>query len=261
MKQSMQILVFLLSLVITGLNAQSSVAKIDKDEIKKLPQARNIFDVIYLESGVNLSSTTNHINYDRRTGITFGVSTDMDGSTIPFIKNVSILNNFRYQLAIGFEQFGSKWSESEKWESGESSNKVKFRFNYIAPRISFVYDIKSIPGEPYVIAGLKPRILVGGTESWKFKYVSNLEGMEYSETEKGEQDIKDNLKTLDFGFVIGVGKPFTFKGHNFIGELKYEFGLRNIWDFSESDMNGSNNSKLKNNTVNVIFGWRLPFGR
>jgi hypothetical protein len=102
---------------------------------------------------------------------------------------------------------------------------------------------------------------VGGTESWKFKYVSTLEGMEYSNTEKGEQDIKDNLKTLDFGFVIGVGKPFSVKGQNFVGELKYEVGLRNIWDFSEDNMDGSDDSKLKNNTVNVIFGWRLPFGR
>jgi hypothetical protein len=258
MKQSIQILVFSLSLVITGLNAQSSVAKV---EIEEIPQVRDIFDNFYLSMGINLSSTTNHIDYDRRPGITFGISTDMDGSTIPFIKNVSVMKNFRYQLAIGYEQFGSKWSESEKWAGGESSNKVKFRFNYIAPRISFTYDIKSIPGKPYVKAGLKPRILVGGTESWKFKIVGTLEGMEYSDTQKGERDIKDNLKTLDFGFVLAVGKPFTVKGQDFTGELKYEFGLRNIWDFSESDMNGSNNSKLKNNTIGFKIGWRLAFGR
>ena len=174
MKNGMQFLVFWISLVITCLNAQSSMVKINNDEIEKLPQTRNIFDVIHLEAGVNLSSTTNGRDYDRRPGITFGISTDMDGSTVPFFKNVPIMSTLRYQIGIGFEQFGSKWSKTEKWEGGESSEKVKLRFNYIAPRISFVYDIKSIQGKAYVKAEVKPRFLIGGTDSWKMKIVKTF---------------------------------------------------------------------------------------
>lgn len=218
---------------------------------------RNIFDVIHLEAGVNWASTTNHIDYDRRLGIIFGVSTDMDGSTIPFIKNVPVINNFRYQIGLGFEQFGSKFNESEKWEGGEYSNEFKLRFNYIAPRISFVYDVKFLPGKTHVKAGLKTRILLSGTDSWKVKYTN----FEYSETDSGEEDIKDNLKKIDVGVLIGVGQSFSLYGKDFTAELLYEFGLRNIWDDSDSNMNGSNNTTLKNNGIQVIFGWRLPFGR
>ena len=252
MKIIIRISIILTSFIICNLMAQDipvSVTTIDRDMIEKLPESRNFFDVLKATAGINSSSTTNHDDYDRRGGITLRASTDSDGSNVPFIKNVPVLNTFRYDVGVQYEQLGSKLSTSTSWEGGKSSSDIKLRFNYLSFPMTFEYDLSFIPCFLYLTSGFTPRFLIGGTENWKYKSSYQSGDMEYSDTQKGEQDIKEYTNAFDLGFTIGIGKPFSWRNHNFDLEIAYEKGLFNVWDDSNSDSEESNNFKLKNNSL------------
>jgi hypothetical protein len=237
MKQLVTIMSISLTLAVGILNAQS------ESVLKK------VLEGLYLQGGINSSSTTNHIDYDRLIGTSFGVGTIMDGGDLPLIKDVPVLSTLNFDIGFHFEQFGSKWGESDQWEGGEYSNDFDWRFNYL----SFPLFVEYMLCKAYLLGGLKFRFLVGGTESWKFTTVSG--DMKYSDS--GDEDIKDSLKTLDYGLVFGAGMPFTWKDQNFRIEAAYEIGLRDIADFPDSNSSDSNNSSLKNNSFLVSFAWQL----
>lgn len=254
MKQIIQIVVFSLSLIVSSISAQA-VTKLNVDEIEKLPNARNLSDFLYVGTGINSASTVNTIDYGRRTGISFGVGVVLNGGSVPFVKDVPVLSDLRYNIGLGIEQFGSKFSTSDTWEGGEYSNDVKLRLNYL----SFPITVEGMLCQAYLLAGLKFRFLLGGTESWKYTSVWYSGDMEYSDTEKGEEDVKDYVKNFDTGFVFGAGMPLQWKSHLFRLEAKYEIGLRNIWDDSDSGSNGSSSSSLKNNSFNLSASYVIPW--
>jgi hypothetical protein len=256
MKQIIQIVVFSLSLIVSSINAQT-VTSINADELKKLPKGRSLSDYLYIGAGINSSSTVNTIDYDRRPGISFDAGVVLKGGSVPFIKDVPVLSDLRYNIGIGFEQFGSKFSTSDTWDGGEYSNDVKLRFNYL----SFPITVEGMLCQAYLLGGLKFRFLLGGTESWKYTSVWYSGDMEYSDSEKGEEDVKDYVKNFDLGFVVGTGMPFQWKNHLFRLEAKYEIGLRNIWDDSDSGSSGSNSSSLKNNSFKLSASYLIPFGK
>jgi hypothetical protein len=241
MRQIVNVMIISLVLAASVVNAQS------ESVLKK------VLEGLYLQGGLNSSSTTNSIDYDRRLGTSFGVGTRLDGGDLPLVNNVPALSDLKYNFGFQFEQFGSKWSESDQWDGGKYNNEIELRFNYL----SFPLLVEYMLCNAYLIGGLKPRILVGGTESWKFKSVYYSGDMEYSDTSSGDEDIKDDMKTLDFGLVFGAGLPFSWKDHNFRVEAKYEIGLRDISDYSDSSSNGSSSSSLKNNSFLISFAWQL----
>ncbi len=243
MKRLQNIIMILITLAVGIVNAQS------ESVLKK------VLEGLYLQGGLNSSSTTNHIDYDRLIGTSFGVGTIMDGGDLPLIKDIPVLSTLNYNIGFHFDQFGSKWGESDKWDGGEYSNDYEFRFNYLSFPLLVEYTLCNA----YLMGGLKPRILIGGTEKWKFKSVYLSGDMEYSDTDSGDEDIKDYLKTLDFGLVFGAGMPLTWKEHNFRVQATYEIGLRDIADFPGSNSDNSNNSSLKNNSFLVSFAWQLAF--
>jgi hypothetical protein len=257
----MRISIIIASIVISNLTAQDvpiSVTEIDRDMIEKLPNSRKFLDILKIHAAVNISTTTNHADYNRRPGISIGVSTDSDGSKVPLIKNVPVLNTFRYNVGFQYEQLGSKLSTSNSWEGGKSSSVIKLRLNYLSFPMTFAYDLLFLPCQLYLMSGFTPRFLIGGTENWKYKSSYESGGMEYSDTQKGEEDIKDYTKTFDLGFVIGFGKPFSWKNHNFNLEATFEKGLFNIWDNSNSDSEDSGDSKLKNSSLKLTASYVLP---
>jgi len=241
MKRLQNLLILLITLAVGIVNAQTE------------PVLKKVLEGLYLQGGINSSSTTNHIDYDRLIGMSFGIGTLMGGSDLPLIKDVPVLSNLNYNFGFQFEQFGSKWGESDQWDGGEYNNDYEFRFHYLSFPLLVEYTLCNA----YLMGGLKPRILIGGTENWKFKSVQFSGDMKISDTSSGDEDIKDYLKTLDFGLVFGAGMPLTWKDHNFRVEAKYEIGLRDIADFPGSDSDASNNSSLKNNSFLVSFAWQL----
>ncbi|MEE9189392.1 MAG: porin family protein [Candidatus Neomarinimicrobiota bacterium] len=237
MKVAVSVLMMITGLWVSDLNGQ------DPRTIDRIMQN------LYIDAGLNSSTTTNHEDYDRRAGLTFGVGTILDGSDLPGINNISVLSDLRYDLGIKFEQFGSKWGDSQSWEGGRFSESFDLRFTYL----SFPLLVQYVLCEAYLMGGLKPRFLVGGTEGWKITTVFSSDDMETKNVESGEEDIKDDLKTLDFGLVFGAGYPFNWRDYNFRVEAKYEMGLRDIWDGS----NGSSDFSLKNNNFSLTFAWQL----
>ncbi len=258
----MKMIIILVSIVVSSVLAQDipiSVTSINSDQIEKLPtNSRNFFDIIKATAGINLSSNSNHADYDRRGGITLRASTDAHGSNLPFIKNVPVLNTFRWDIGVQYEQLGSKLTTKNSWEGGKSNNKIKFRFNYLSFPITFAYDLLFLPCELYFMSGLTPRFLIAGRENWKYKSTYNLGGIDYTDTQKGEEDIKKYTNTFDMGLVFGFGQPFNWKDHNFNVEATYEMGLFNIWNNSDSDSDDSGDSKLKNNSFKLTASYVIP---
>ena len=254
MKHLMQIVYILFCFVISNLIAQDVPISVSRIDIEEFPEARNLSDFLYIGTGINSSSTVNTVEYDRRSGISLAVGAVLNGSGVPLIRDVPVLSDLRYNIGLGIEQFGSKFSTSDTWDSGEYSNDVKLRLNYL----SFPITVEGMLCQAYLLAGLKFRFLLGGTESWKYTSVWYSGDMEYSDTEKGEEDIKDYVKNFDFGFVFGAGMPFQWKSHLFRLEANYEIGLRNIWDYSDSGSNDSNSSSLKNNSFKLSASYIIP---
>ena len=73
----------------------------------------------------------------------------MNGGGVPFIKDVPVLSDLNYNIGIGFEQFGSKYSTSDTWEGGDYSNDVKLRLNYL----SFPITVEGMLCQAYLLAG------------------------------------------------------------------------------------------------------------
>ncbi|MHC4639887.1 MAG: porin family protein [Planctomycetota bacterium] len=228
MKKSVIVLMMTVGFLVNILNGQD------------VSMYNRVLEQLYIDAGISL-------------GLTFGIGTVLEGGDLPVINGIPVLADLRYDVGIKFEQFGSRWGDSEDFNGSESSSTYKFRFNYL----SFPLLVEYMLCEAYLMGGLKPRILLGATETWKFKDVYTSGDMRITDTHSGEEDIKHDIKTLDFGLMFGAGYPFSWRDYNFRVEAKYEIGLRDIWDGSDSGSNGSSDFSLKNNNFNLTFAWQL----
>ena len=68
-------------------------------------------------------------------------------------------------------------------------------------------------------------------------------------SDSSSEDIKDDLKSSDFGLNFGAGYDFTEK---FSAGLRYNVGLSNIADFEDQG-----NSKAKNNVFSLSVGYKF----
>jgi len=69
----------------------------------------------------------------------------------------------------------------------------------------------------------------------------------------GSGDVKDQLKTVDFGGTLGLGAWFTSGSMMFTVDLRWTFGFTSITDFAP-------NPDLKNNVISFFGGVAFPIG-
>jgi hypothetical protein len=121
-------------------------------------------------------------------------------------------------------------SSGSKFEDG--SDKSTYKLNYISIPIMFKYKIVemfNVQAGPQIgiLASAKNEIETGGN--------------------KTDVDIKDSLKSSDFGLAVGAGLDFG----KFNVSARYCFGLSDISD------NGSSDSSVKNTGIQIALGYSL----
>jgi long-subunit fatty acid transport protein len=77
----------------------------------------------------------------------------------------------------------------------------------------------------------------------------DIEGNAYGESTSEKVDVKDELKSMDFGVNFGAGYDFT---ENISAGIRYNFGLSNIADFGDGD-----NRKIKNSVFSLSIGYKF----
>jgi len=138
------------------------------------------------------------------------------------------------QLEPMFLQKGAKLKLSDQGFTLEAEIKV----SYIEVPAMLKFAFGSGDTKPYVMAGPT----VGYLLSAKVK-----DDME-------EQDIKDDVKNIDFGLAFGGGVSLPMGNNTFFVEGRYSFGLSDINDDSSDD------TKIKTKGIQIMAGITFPLG-
>lgn len=123
-----------------------------------------------------------------------------------------------------------------KAEEGE--NKVVFRLTYIEIPAMFKYIIGTNTIKPYLMAG--PTI--GFLQDAKLKV-----------TMGNWDDLKDDLKSIDFGFGFGAGLDLPIGNNSIFVEARYSLGLMNIADKDEGTY-----ADVKTRGIQIFVGITFP---
>ncbi|HEX7118383.1 MAG TPA: porin family protein [Longimicrobiales bacterium] len=100
-------------------------------------------------------------------------------------------------------------------------------------------------GVPMPASPAKPFLFVGPSAGFLLSSKQEVEAGGESE----EEDIKDTMKSMDWGAVVGAGLDFG----SLSVDLRANFGLSSIDDTPEEN-------DLKNRTFSVMLGYKLPIG-
>lgn len=152
---------------------------------------------------------------------------------------IKLMDKFAIQPELMYSTQGAK-SEYTFSESGfvvDAEEKVKL--GYINLPIMAKYFVA--PGFT-IEAGPQ----VGFLLSAKNEYDYSASGFGMTESESGENDIKDDTESIDFGFNVGAGYEFT---ENIFVQARYNFGLTNI----AKDVDGD----IKNGVLQVSVGYKF----
>ena len=156
-----------------------------------------------------------------------------------------ISDKFSFQPELLFSMQGAKQEAS----STESSGGVTFTEDYES-KIKLSYINIPLMAKFYVAEkfSLEAGPQIGFLMSAKEDYSYTLTGPGFNESGSAEEDVKDSLKGIDFGFNLGAAYDFT---DNLFAGVRYNLGLSNISDIEGSDV------ELKNSVLQVSLGYRF----
>jgi len=171
-----------------------------------------------LKAGLNVASLNGDDtdNLDARTGMFFGGFAEL-----------CFTNEFAIQPEILYSMQGANYTEIDGYDG-------TIKLDYI--NVPIMAKIK-IFDELYIQAGPQIGFLLSAKDEFK------------SAGESGENDIKENLNTIDFGANLGLG--YQFEGGFNLG-ARYNLGLSNINDFE-----GSDSFKNQNGVFQFSVGFRF----
>lgn len=153
--------------------------------------------------------------FDRRTGLVVGL-----------FANIPLSDSFSLQPEVLYSQKGAKVEE----DPGTFTLEV---------------DYLDIPVLARVTAGGQTGLVLFAGPSFGFKMRARAKGEFEGETE--EEDVSDEVETLDIGLIAGVG----FQGARFLIDGRYQWGLSNI-NKVESDP-----AEVKNRVISIVVGWQF----
>ncbi|NQT25449.1 PorT family protein [candidate division KSB1 bacterium] len=126
----------------------------------------------------------------------------------------------------------------------EYDGTIDVSLTYLEIPVLFQYDIASSGNmKPFVFAGPYLAFNMGA----KMKMDMKVTAMGHTETESESEDMKDDVKSMDYGLVVGVGAKVTDKIHI---DARYSMGMTSIDDTSD-DLD------LKNTVIAVTAGFAL----
>ncbi len=158
---------------------------------------------------------------------------------------IKISEKFAIQPELLYSTQGAKRDFSEVFDGDAISTDAKINLAYLNIPIMakfYVADKFSLEAGPQI--GFLMSAKRDVTES------ATIDGIFYSESEK--TDVKDFMKSIDFGVNFGAGYDFT---ENLSAGLRYNLGLSNINDVKGDD--DANNSKTKNSVFSLSVGYKF----
>ena len=120
---------------------------------------------------------------------------------------------------------------------------MKIKLNYINLPVMFKYYVANSFN---VEVGPKVGFLTSAKSKFEYKERTQGGGFDDTYTESGEMDVKDNVKSVDFGLNFGLGYKLD-NGLNF--GARYNLGLTNINDV-DPDI-----TKISNGVIQVSCGF------
>lgn len=188
------------------------------------------------------------IKYGAKAGLNLSTFTGDDedvkslvGFHIGGFAEFKISDKFSVQPELLYSAQGGEREYSYSDEMGFVTGKETIKLGYLNLPVMAKYYVA--PGFS-VEAGPQVGFLLSAKNDYDYR--SSFFGENLSDS--GEIDIKDNLKSIDFGFNFGAGYEFT---ENIFVQARYNLGLSSINEDSESDID------VKNAVLQVSFGYKF----
>jgi len=147
---------------------------------------------------------------------------------------INFSERFSFQPELLYSMQGAKMEESELGVTMESKLKLGY--------INLPLMVKFYAAENFFLeAGPQVGFLMSAKSEWE----TSGGGASLS----GDEDVKDDFKSIDFGLNFGLGYNFT---ENLSVGARYNLGLSNIADVDDSD-----DFKINNSVIQVSVGYRF----
>ncbi|UGS21864.1 porin family protein [Flavobacterium cyclinae] len=193
-------------------------------------------------------SQAQEIKYGAKAGLNISnVSGDIEnnkpliGAHLGAFVEVKLTDKFAFQPELLFSMQGVKIDYSESAVDYSYSYKEDNKINYLnVPLMAkyFATEKLFLEAGPQIGFVLSAKSDIEETETF----------MGITDSFSGDVDIKDNLKSVDFGLNFGLGYEFTSQ---FFASARYNVGLTNINNASGSS------ADLKNGVVQFSFGYKF----
>lgn len=158
--------------------------------------------------------------------------------------DLSLSEKFSIQPELVYSTQGAKSEYSETVEEMgfvfTYSTESKVKLDYLNIPVLFKFK----PAEIFYIGG-GPQF--GLLLSAKYEYSSTFVGSGVSESESGQEDIKDELNVIDLSFAIGAGIELE-SGLNF--GIRYNYGISDVADENDGD-------PIRNSVLQASIGYTI----
>lgn len=177
------------------------------------------------KAGLNIANLSGDMEEDTKS---------LMGLHVGAFAEIQFTERFSFQPELLYSMQGAKMEESAVGMSMEA----KYKLSYInVPLMVKFYAAESF----FIEAGPQVGFLMSAKTEWE----ASGGGL----NESGDEDIKDELKSIDFGLNIGIGYNFT---ENLSVGARYNLGLSNIADVEDGD-----DYKINNRVIQVSVGYRF----
>ena len=154
---------------------------------------------------------------------------------------IKINEKFAFQPELLYSMQGAKSEYSESEPDYSYSEEAKYKLGYLnVPLMAKYFATDKL----FIEAGPQIGFLMSAKNEFKFSETF----MGDTESASGDVDIKDNLKSIDFGLNFGLGYEFT---ENVFASARYNVGLSDINDVQGSDM------KIQNGVLQFSVGYKF----
>lgn len=180
---------------------------------------------------------------DNKYGFNFLIGASIE---VPLNEKLSFVGNLNYEsksFSRNFKQTTYSFEDFDPLVEGfETTIKFQTRLDYLTVPLNLKYYM-----------GSEKRFFANGGPFLGFLLNSKYE-INGADSGNG----KDNFKTLDFGFNIGIGTSFKINGKNSLNvEIRHNYGLANIDYNNDTATRISVVEYVKTNSFNLIANWQF----
>lgn len=153
---------------------------------------------------------------------------------------------FAYEVVPSFQvQLEALYAmKGVKYESTSGSEKETIKLDYLEFPVTFHFV-------PATGGSIKPRIFAGPYVGILLTAKDKTEGFA-DPADNYDEDIKDFVKSTDFGVTFGAGADFAFASGALTLDVRYDLGLTKLGEAVSGD-----NPDIKSSSLFAMLGWRF----